>query len=433
MQEASFRAQGTESARRLSLHMRVSRTYRLEAQTMQLQLQAAQDIAQSMTEPRGSVSELRKRTTRLRVFKEKLRDALAYKAAPVDFMALLALERDGDRSRSRSPTVSPPRSPPRSPVGRLQRAVHRVCLESSSNNASPWDGIDVVAPTGADGPTPQPAGYGADSCGLPAGRWPPLGGDQGRGEKWRLQDFPPGSELFAKPECDQQEYANVVRSSPISLHSAQHACESEGGLDVVQRALRSELRGSPSRADSDGDNDSNGQESNPSNVTRSQQMEIADDCEHQRSQPNMTQSPHGANRAQEPSFTPEPTAHRSPPLHPTLIVSGHSRGRSVLFGSMLTRSLGRSPDALRVRAVREAFMRTGSKLAGATRGTRPRPASALQLSERGVKDVSENAFSTSRPAERRPRPASAAYPLQTRAPLRAPLQAMCRGRPCWVD
>jgi hypothetical protein len=39
---------------------------------------------------------------------------------------------------------SPSRSPSRLPVGRLQRAVDCVCLESSSNNASPRDGIDVV-------------------------------------------------------------------------------------------------------------------------------------------------------------------------------------------------------------------------------------------------------------------------------------------------
>jgi len=381
MHEAAHRAARASGAN-LSLTVGVPRTCRLETQTMQLHLQAAQDIALRMTEPGGSVSELRKRTTRLRVFKEKLRDAVAYKAAPVDFKALLALERDGDDA-CESPTIFSylPRSRSRSPIGRLQRAVHRVCLESSSNSASLWDSIDVVAPTVADGPT------------------------------------------------------NVVRSSTIRLHSAQHACESEEGFDVCRGSqcpmLLSELVGSPFRADSDRGNDSNGQESNPSNMTRSQQMESADGSEHQCSPPNMIRSPHGANCAQEPSFTPEPTAHRSPPVPPTLGVSGHSRGRSVLLGSMLPfpPSLGRSPDALRVRAVREAFMRTGSKLAGATRGTRPRPASALQLSERGVKDVGENAFAAARPAERRPRPASAAYPLQTRAPPKT----LCRGRPCWVD
>ena len=418
MHEAAHMAARASGAN-LSLTVGVPRTCRLETQTMQLHLQAAQDIALRMTEPGGSVSELRKRTTRLRVFKEKLRDAVAYKAAPVDFKALLALERDGDDA-CESPTISSylPRSRSRSPIGRLQRAVHRVCLESSSKSASLWDSIDVVAPTVADGPTP--------------GTGPP--GDQGREEKGHVQDFTLGGEQ-AKKECDKQEYANVVRSSTIRLHSAQHACESEEGFDVGRGSqcpmLLSELVGSPFRADSDRGNDSNGQESNPSNMTRSQQMESADGSEHQCSPPNMIRSPHGANCAQEPSFTPEPTAHRSPPVPPTLGVSGHSRGRSVLLGSMLPvpPSLGRSPGALRVRAVREAFMRTGSKLAGATRGTRPRPASALPLSERGVKDVGENAFAAARPAERRPRPASAAFPLQTRAPPKA----LCRGRPCWVD
>jgi hypothetical protein len=121
------------------------------------------------------------------------------------------------RARSRSPER------PRSPVGRLQRAEHRLCLESSSSNASPWDGIDVVAPPGADGPTPKPG--------------PPR--DQGRG---RLQDFPQSNASEtpgATSTANELKFVLKNRILPARMSAQQLVPDSDAllVLPVNKRAL----------------------------------------------------------------------------------------------------------------------------------------------------------------------------------------------------
>ena len=407
------RVRRSESLKRLPLHVRVPG---LAPDGLRRTLQEAQETAEHMAEPGGSGADVKKRATRLRRLNLKLQDALAELTAPIDVEALLARERAADACASPISCASPLLSAASSP-----RVWRRRASSSSASPRSPtargggqaWlfdadDVLDVVCPLPSESPRMDTQSAGLPEPVSPADAPADVGGgphDSLRQAPLRRRSVSPdGAEL-------RQELATLTQSGRVSsahsdgpasrAHSDGPASlseswspdptdsgdksDSEWEAPVPQRNLTSAPRdergadapvgpgqGVPAAAGQHGDGEPGTRERCEGTIESEHLRSVArrqhaDATMHRRTPAT------GAPRLTAPSVA-RPGLMRS--LSPSRPFTAHARRTSP------PARIGR--DALRVRAVREAFMRSASE----AESVRPdgsgrrklRPSSALQLS-----------------------------------------------------